>query len=532
MQIKLLHLFRSPVIGAFSTFFIFLSCAASQQPAPRPAIEITAGPAADGASGRLLLFAEKIDSAAAQAPTEVDADPFFKSGNFVAAREVGGLVGGAKLSFHEGDLAYPRPLEQLAPGEYWVQALLDRDHSYAYSGRGAGDVVSEVVRLTLPRQGPPLGLTLSSTKTATGPWEFPDGHTMFRPEEQAQFQARIKPLAVDSPLLRAFTGRPMTLKGYVLTPPGYDASSERYPVVYFTHGFQAGMVSLADSAVGVLRQTLAGRLPPMIWVFLDQSGPTGTHEFADSLNNGPWGAALTRELLPEIDRQYRSDVQAGRYLMGHSSGGWAALWLQITYPALFRGAWATSPDYCDFTDYAGVDITRPGARIDDLAMAHMEVVLGEYGGQESSFDWVFSPRGADGRPLRMYERGSGLVNRQVADYWRANWDISQIIRRRWPQLKGELDGKVHVIVGDQDQFRLNISAHKLEEAFKAVGGRASFTYVPGRGHFDLYGEGAERMALRRKIGWQIWRVARPDSALGDPGPPPAVTAVPALSLGW
>ena len=40
------------------------------------------------------------------------------------------------------------------------------------------------------------------------------------------------------------------------------------------------------------------KTPEMIWVMLLQASPTGTHEFADSANNGPWGKALTMELIP------------------------------------------------------------------------------------------------------------------------------------------------------------------------------------------------------------------------------------------
>ncbi len=48
----------------------------------------------------------------------------------------------------------------------------------------------------------------------------------------------------------------------------------------------------------------------MIWVFLDESSPTGTHEFADSVNNGPWGQALTTEFIPYFETQ----IPHGRYV--------------------------------------------------------------------------------------------------------------------------------------------------------------------------------------------------------------------------
>lgn len=503
---------------AFGLALAVLGTPASARQAYVSPVQIVAGAAAaEAGGGRLLLFAEKADTD--KAPAYVTADPFFKKNNFVAAREVSGLKEGSALAIYPGDRAYPHAIDQLPAGEYWVQALLDRDHSYAYSGRGEGDVLSQVVKITLPATGAPVTLALDTVLPARRSyWERPDGKPMFSDETRAIVEARVKPFAFDSKALAAFSGRPTPLRGFVLTPPDYDKEKRRYPVVYFTHGFQGSMPSLADSAAGVLSQTGNKRMPPMIWVFLDQSLPTGTHEFADSANNGPWATALTQELLPEIDRLYRTDRKAGRFLMGHSSGGWAALWLQVNYPKLFRGAFATSPDFLDFTGFGTLDLTDSHAVKTDLAMEQMEEVLGEYGGQMQSFEWVFSPRGADGRPMRLYDRRSGKVDRAVADYWLAHYDLSRIVRQRWPAQKADLNGKLHIYVGAKDEFQLDAGVRKFEAALQDVAAKASIQYVPGKGHFDLYAEGKERMALRRKMGWQIWKIAYPDSKLVDQPP--------------
>ncbi|MEW6762383.1 MAG: alpha/beta hydrolase-fold protein [Pseudomonadota bacterium] len=500
-----------------------LAGAAWAQRTYSPPVWITVGaPAAEAGSGRLLLFARKADSATA--PASVSADPFFNKDNFVAAREVSGLKTGATLAFYPGDQAYPQPIDRLPAGDYWVQAVLDRDHSHAYSGRGAGDVLSPVVRLTLPAAAPVTLALDSVVPERRSYWERPDGKPMFSAEDRAIVERHVKPFALESKALSDFHGRLTRMQGFVLTPPDYDEdTNKRYPVVYFTHGFQAGMASLADSAAGVLSQTGNKRLPPMIWVFLDQSLPTGTHEFVDSANNGPWATALTQELLPDIDRRYRTDKKAGRYLMGHSSGGWAALWLQLRHPKLFRGAFATSPDFLDFSGFAGFDLNDPQAVKKDLEMERMEEVLGEYGGQMQSFEWVFSPRGADGRPLRLYDRQTGQVDRAVAAHWLANYDLSRLVRRQWAAQKAELDGKLHIYVGDKDEFQLDQGVRKFESALHDVRGKASIHYVPGKGHFDLYAEGKERMALRRKMGWEIWKIAYPGSTLADVPPPAAAT---------
>lgn len=163
-------------------------------------------------------------------------------------------------------------------------------------------------------------------------------------------------------------------------------------------------------------------------MLLDESSPTGTHEFADSVNNGPWGQALTTELIPYLESNYRMDAKANaRFLQGHSSGGWATLWLQTRYPTLFGGTWSTSPDSSDFHDFTGPDLYAPHANLyrkpdgspyplvrdkgKVLAtieqFAKLEQTMGPYGGQLASFEWVFSPRGPDGRPLQNVQPRNG-----------------------------------------------------------------------------------------------------------------------------
>jgi S-formylglutathione hydrolase FrmB len=278
----------------------------------------------------------------------------------------------------------------------------------------------------------------------------------------------------------------------------------------------------------------------MIWVLLDESSPTGTHEFADSVNNGPWGEALTAELIPDLEARYRMDAKpSGRFLNGHSSGGWATLWLQTRYPTLFGGTWSTSPDPSDFHDFTGVDLYAPNANVyrrpDGSAyplmrdhgkvlasletFAELEAVLGAYGGQMSSFDWVFSPKGQDGRPEPMFDRVTGAVDPQVVAYWRDHYDIAYRLAHNWPALKPELDGKIHLIVGTADTFYLDGAAHKLQAVLDGLGAKSDFRYLPDRTHMDLYKIGDDPRGLLKVIAWEMYAVARPGST-----PPAAVSA--------
>src|SRR5690606_15029895 len=146
---------------------------------------------------------------------------------------------------------------------------------------------------------------------------------------------------------------------------------------------------------------------------------------------------LTEELLPELDRQFRTvaDPRA-RFLTGHSSGGWSSLWLQITFPEMFAGVWSTAPDPVDFRDFQRINLYRSGVNmyVDDnrqrrpLAVgegrvliwyddfAWLEHVLG-HGGQLHSFEAVFSPRGSDGGPQLLWDRQTGVVDAGVARHW-------------------------------------------------------------------------------------------------------------------
>ena len=443
--------------------------------------------------GRMLVFAQPLAEARAAAHggpvTAVDAGSFNARGVAVAGQDVDGLHGGQTVAVDADVAAFPQSFSSLPPGRYAVQAVLDRGAPYNYAGRGPGDLVSEVAEVDLPAQGPAAVLHLGAPLPPAGdPWTPPPNATAEQGAQMAAARADITELAFTSPVLSRFWGRPTSIRGWIVTPPGYRAGRDRYPVVYWTHGFGGTHANILRPAVAAHAGMASGRLPPMIWVFLDEDLPTGTHEFADSVNNGPWGAALTTELIPELERTWRMDARpSGRFLTGHSSGGWATLWLQVRYPKVFGGSWPTSPDPSDFHDFTGVDLYAPNAdvyRRPDATpyplirdhgrvlatledFSRLEEVIGPIGGQQSSFDWVFSPRGPDGRPMKMFDRSTGIVDPQVLAYWREHYDIGHIVARDWPTLRPDLDGKVHLTVGTADTFYLDGAAHRLDAVFQA-----------------------------------------------------------------
>ena len=93
--------------------------------------------------------------------------------------------------------------------------------------------------------------------------------------------------------------------------------------------------------------------------------------------------------------------------------------------------------------------------------AQLERVLGPYGGQLTSFDWVFSPKGPSGAPKPMFDRTTGDVDPSVVAYWRDHYDLSHIVTANWPALKPNLQGRIHLYVGTADTFYLDGAAHKF-----------------------------------------------------------------------
>jgi S-formylglutathione hydrolase FrmB len=458
-------------------------------------------------SGRLLIFLSSSKKAEKELrPAQGPESPSV----WITAREVEDMGPGATVEVHGNEASYPSPLAQAPVGDYQAMALLDVSHRYGYNGSSAGDPRSEVMALKQfdPAHAGTVDLSLS----------------IVTPEKPITAPASGEMLDFESPALTLFWGRPLHMRGVVVLPPGYETSGKRYPTVYWTHGFGGDLRTIAQHyAPSYYRKMEQGELPAMIYVLLDESCPGGTHEFADSVNNGPWGKALTTELIPYLEKKYRmQSTPSGRLLTGHSSGGWAALWLQVAYPKVFGGTWPTSPDPSDFRIFTGPNLhsdppsnfyhdaqNKPwplvrmgGQEVMSLEdYARQEAVLGAYGGQMASFEWVFSPRGADGRPERLFDRQTGAVDRQVEKAWE-KYDIAEILRKNAQRLRPLLQNKIHLTVGTADTFHLDAPAHLLEQTLKELGIKATFTYLPGKSHFDLYQDG-----LGKQIGVEMERTA-------------------------
>ena len=205
-------------------------------------------------------------------------------------------------------------------------------------------------------------------------------------------------------------------------------------------------------------------------------------------------------MIPAVEKRFRAAGKpAGRIVTGHSSGGWSSLWLQVAYPDFFAGVWSTAPDPVDFRDFQRINIYSPEENVfldrDGKArplgrqkgkvilwyksFSDMEEVLGR-GGQLASFEAVFSDRGPDGRPKRLWDRKTGAIDPDVAKSWE-KYDIRLVLERNWQTLGPKLRGKLRVYMGEEDTFYLRggdaIVAAVAEEARQRRRGGT----VPGQG---------------------------------------------------
>jgi hypothetical protein len=367
-------------------------------------------------------------------------------------------------------LAFPGPLDQLDPGTYHAQVVIDQDRTRRSLNEGPGNLFSRVVPVEL-------------NGARGGAYDLvADQRVVESVHEDTEW---VKFMRIRSDKLSRFHGRDVFLQAAVLLPFGYaDEPARRYPVSYIVPGFGGrhdGLLHTMSGGDPRAADWKRGAVPFRGFeVMLDPDVPTGHSVFANSANNGPAGDALVEELIPALESRFRMVGEPrGRFVRGHSSGGWSALWLQVTYPDFFGGCWSLAPDPVDFRAFQTMNIyedpnghwtregfprpvarTRTGPRLNFIQFNHLEYVLGE-GGQLDSFNAVFSPRRADGEPRPLMDKLTGAIDREVALSWQ-QYDIRLLLQQHWPELGPKLRGKLRVIGGAWDTFYLEPALYHLK----------------------------------------------------------------------
>jgi hypothetical protein len=456
--------------------------------------------------------------------------------------EVRGLEGGGELALApgaEGVIGYPlHDLAEVPAGEYTAQAFLNvfttfhradghtlEMHLNSGAGqspwRAPGNAMGEPQLVQIdPAAGGSIPLTISQVIPPVEP--VPEGGTLQQgnPTDQGDLVRFVK---IRSDALSDFWGHDMYIGANVLLPSDYWANTDRqYPVVYLTGHFPGRRAPFSYSEEGSGgRGRSAGfsefwrspESPKMILVNVRDANPFyDTGHSVNSVNVGPYGDAFIEELIPHLEQEFRIIPEGwARTLAGGSTGGWEALAIQILNPDDFGGTWGWCPDPVDFHYYQIVNIyedenafwqasewvkhERPNNRRPDGNIS--STIRQEYGyeravgpngrsgGQWAIWEALFSPVGEDGYAAPIWDRVTGEIDREVAEYWRENWDLTHHLVENWETVGERLAGKIHVATGDMDSYYLNNAVELMEEALGQLSDPppdASFEYGRRRPH--------------------------------------------------
>ncbi len=421
--------------------------------------------------GRLLLIISK----------DASAEPRFQvtfevtKSQQIFGIDVDGWKSGAEAILEGDVLGFPTErLADLPAGTYRVQALL---HRYETFHRADG----HVVKLPMDRgegqqwnkapgnlYSTPREITIDPGTSGTVRIELDQVIAPIADPPQTKY---LKHERIQSALLSKFWGRPMYLGANVLLPEGFDGHPKaRYPLVInhghfpytmdtyreeppdpdlkpdFSDRFQLEGYNRIQQqyAHEFFKDWTGPNYPRYLLVEIQHANPYYDDSYAvNSQNLGPYGDAITYELIPYLEKKYRA-LGGGwaRFLYGGSTGGWEAMGVQVLYPDEYNGAWAACPDPIDFHEYTVVNIyddqnayfwPGPWGQVPTPAhrnyLGHLqatieqanryELVLGtksRSGGQWDIWEAVYSPVGADGYPRRIWDRRTGVIDKEVAAY--------------------------------------------------------------------------------------------------------------------
>jgi|HubBroStandDraft_6_1064221.scaffolds.fasta_scaffold03350_8 hypothetical protein len=464
--------------------------------------------------------------------------------------DVDSLAPGSAVVFDGSTLGYPAvSLSDVPAGDYWVQGLLNIYETFHFAdgrslklppdkGEGQhwnvkpGNLFSkpvtvhidpanaQTIRISLTEKIPPVEDDAKVVDSIVG-WSGANDEHVIADNKW------VKHLRIQSDMLTKFWGRPTYLGAVVLLPDGWaEHPDAHYPLIveqdHFhrdlpgviafrteppSPGLSGGELRTAQSGYKLYQDWTAGRLPHVIVLSIQHATPYFDDSYAvNSANQGPYGDAITQELIPYVENKYRGIGQGwARAVYGGSTGGWETLASQVFYPDFYNGAWVFCPDVVDFRAYMSTNlyedknaywietpytrVPRPSMRqADGLVLSTMELmnryelVQGTHGRSGEQFDiWqaVFSPVAKDGYPQPIFNKRTGEIDHETAKYWREHYDLSAIMQRDWKTLGPKLAGKLHFYVGEADTFYLDRAVHLLKDFLEST------TDPYYRGSFDF-----------------------------------------------
>jgi hypothetical protein len=440
--------------------------------------------------------------------------------------DVDGLKPGEEIFIDESVFGFPvRSIKDIPAGDYYVQALINRYETFHLKN-------GKTVKLP-PDQGEgqhwntkPGNFYSKPTKVNIDPAK---GETIkivmdqkIPPLQEPANTKYVKHIKIQSKLLTEFWGRPMYLGAHVLLPEGFDEHpNAHYPLMIYHGHFPSDFGGFSteppdpkmdtsdystrfsiygynklqkQEAYNFYKQWTSKNFPRFLVIEIQHANPYYDDSYAvNSANLGPYGDAIMKELLPEIEGKFRGIGEGwARFTYGGSTGGWETLAVQMFYPDEFNGCFAACPDPVDFRSFCLVDIykdknafwyesdfkkiAKPAFRnyLGQVSATmeetnHYEYVFGTHSRSGDQFDiWeaVYSPQGEDGYPKRIFDKLTGEIDKSVAEYWRENYDLRYILERDWKTLGPKLQGKIHLYCGDMDNYYLNNAVYLMEDFLK------------------------------------------------------------------
>ena len=524
----------------FILFLLFgLQCTTSRNAGPKFSITFTKELSDQAQDGRLLLLLATNDK---QEPRFLINDGY--DAQLVFGMDINGMNPGDEIIVNENAYGYPiSNLGNIPSGEYYVQALINRYETYNLKtghtvklppdmgegqqwSRKPGNLYSKPIKIKIDP-------TQSETTKIVIDQKIP-------PIEEVKDSKYVKHIKIQSKLLSEWWGKPMFVGAHVLVPEGFDEHPQaHYPLMiyhgHFPSDFGGFSTAPADpnmdttdynerfsiygynkfqkqEAYNFYKQWTGKNFPRFLVIEVQHPTPYYDDSYAvNSANMGPYGDAIMHELVPEIEKQFRGIGEGwARFTYGGSTGGWEALAVQMFYPDELNGCFAACPDPIDFRAYCLVNIykdknaffyesdfkkvPRPALRnyLGQITTTveqtnHFEFALGDKsrsGQQWDIWEATYSPQGDDGYPKRIFDKVTGEIDKNVAEYWKEHYDLRYILQRDWATLGPKLKGKIHIYCGDMDNLYLNNAVYLMEDFLKK-------TSTPFYGGEVDYGDRAE-----------------------------------------
>ncbi len=457
-------------------------------------------------TGRVFVMISETDTREPRLQIGREGTPFF-------GRDVKALAPGEYGIIDVTDIGSPlESLSELPAGDYFVQGMVNiytefrrADghvvwmHNDQWEGqafqRSPGNLYSDVVRVHLD---PSAGFDVElEAKNVIPPIPFP---------EDTEWVKRFR---FESPMLSEFWGQPIYLGATVLLPRDYEESTISYPVLYKQGHFSTGAPLRFREGTEIYEEWLADDFPRMMVVTFQHPTPYFDDSYAvNSVNVGPYGSAIIEELIPEIERRFRTIQEPwARWLDGGSTGGWESLALQLFYPDFFGGVWSYCPDPVTFTNVEGFNIyedenayykTRGWRKVPIVNSRDVDGTMrmtsrqrnyyelakgtkGRSGEQLDIWSAVYGPLGDDGYFKPLFDKRTGDIDPSVAEYWRENYDLLEYMKRNWSWLGPKIQGKIHIYMGDMDTYRLEQAVYEMDAWMKT-------TTDPHYRGFFMYGD--------------------------------------------